>query len=73
MFQMEQEMEQAKRKKVRTRFARSVTPETPDDERRMSDGYQSDGESSDLSVRAEEIANSVLEEEEGKLVGRWVG
>ena len=66
-------MEQAKRKKVMTRLARSATPETLDDEQRVSDGYQSDGESSDLSVRAEEIASSVLEEEEeGKLVGKWL-
>ena len=62
-------MEQAKRKKV-GRHTKSVTPESLDDDQRVSDGYQSDGESSDLSVRAEEIANLVLEED-GSKWHRW--
>ena len=65
---MEQELEHAKRKKERY----SVTPdlEFPQDQGSvgLSDGYQSDGEGSDLSTRAEEIAEQVLADDQGKTI-----
>ena len=58
-------MEQTKRKKE-LQFTKSTTPDISDDQQ-VSDGYQSDGESSDLSARAEEIADQVLADEQSKL------
>lgn len=57
-MQMEQEVEETKRKKEH-HFTKSVTPDISD-EHEESDGYLSDGEGSDLSARAEEIADRVL-------------
>ena len=65
---MEEELEHAKRRKDRC----SVTPdlEVRQDQRpdasgdALSDGYQSDGEGSDISTRAEEIAEQVLKDDQ---------
>ena len=57
-------MKQTKRKKQLQR-PKSVTPEVSDDQY-MSDGHPSDGEGSNLSARAEEIANQVLADEQCK-------
>ena len=58
-------MEQAKRKK-QLQCPKRVTPEISDNQH-LSDGYQSDGEGSDLSARAEEIANQVLADDQCKI------
>ena len=70
--QMEQELEHAKR---RRKEHRSVTPEVearPDQGQgisdAVSDGYQSDGEASDISSRAEEIAQQVVEDDQCKII-----
>ena len=67
ILQMEQELEHTKRKKERY----SVTPdlELPQDQGSgaVSDGYQSDGEGSDLSTRAEEIAEQILADDQSKI------
>ena len=70
--QMEQELEHAKR---RRKERCSVTPEVearPDQGQgisdAMSDGYQSDGEASDISSRAEEIAQQVVEDDQCKII-----
>ena len=68
----EQELEHAKR---RRKERRSVTPEVearPDQGQgisdAVSDGYQSDGEASDISSRAEEIAQQVVEDDQCKII-----
>ena len=65
---MEQELEQAKRKKERC----SVTPDLEVQQDHggdaVSDGYQSDGEGSDISTRAEEIAEQVLQDDQCKII-----
>ena len=65
---MEQELKHTKRKKKRY----SVTPdlEVPQDQSGggVSDGYQSDEEGSDISTRAEEIAEQVLADDQGKTI-----
>ena len=65
---MEQELEQAKRKKEWL----SVTPDLEVQQNQggdtVSDGYQSDGEGSDISTRAEEIAEQVLEDDQCKII-----
>ena len=58
-------MEQANRKKERNAPKR-VTPETHNDQCVL-DGYQSDGEDSDLSARADEIVNQVLADDQCKI------
>ena len=58
-------MEQTKRKKE-LQFTKSATPDISDDQQ-VSDGYQSDRESSDLSAMAEEIADQVLADEQSKI------
>ena len=64
------QMEHAKRRKER----RSVTPEVearPDQGQCIgvvSDGYQSDGEASDISSRAEKIAHQVVEDDQCKIM-----
>ena len=72
--QMEQELEHAKR---RRKECRSVTPEVearPDRGQgvgvgdAVSDGYQSDREASDISSRAEEIAQQVVEDDQCKII-----
>ena len=71
-------MKQVRRKK-QLQYPKSVTPEISDDQH-VSDGRQSDGEGSDLSARAEEIANQVLADDQCKtfpylmpLLGVYVG
>ena len=58
-------MKQVKRKK-QLQHPKDVTPEIFDNQNIMSDGCQSDGEDSDLSARAEEIANQVLADDQCK-------
>ena len=55
-------MEQANRKKERNAPKR----ETHDDQCVL-DGYQSDGEDSDLSARTDEIVNQVLADDQCKI------
>ena len=69
---MEQELEHAKR---RRKECRSVTPEVEVGQGQdigvgdaVSDGYQSDGEASDISSRAEEIAQQVIEDDQCKII-----
>ena len=58
-------MEQAKKKNDHY----GVTPDLElSEDQGVSDSYQSDGEGSDLSTRAEEIAEQVLADEQGKIV-----
>ena len=61
---MEHELEQSKRKKGH----HSVTPDIEVDQSALSDGYQSDGEASDISTRANEIIDQVLSDDDGKAV-----
>ena len=70
--QMEQELEHAKR---RRKERCSVTPkvEARSDQGQgisdaVSDGYQSDGEAIDISSRAEEIAQQVIEDDQCKII-----
>ena len=64
---MEEELEHAKRKKEH--FSGRPDVEVRGDQGSggddaMSDGYQSDGEGSDISTRAEEIAQQVVEDDD---------
>ena len=68
---MEQELEHTKR---RRKERRSVSPEVEVGQDQdqgvgdaVSDGYQSDGETSDISSRAEEIAQQVVEDDQCKI------
>ena len=68
---MEQELEHTKR---RRKERCSVTPEMEARQDQdqgagyaVSDGYQSDGEASDISSRAEEIAQQVVEDDQCKI------
>ena len=54
-------MVQAKTKRTRSSVALEISGDQP-----VLDGYQSDGEDSDLSARADEIASQVLADDQSK-------